>query len=112
MGFDLHCDLFTSLGAEAGISKSEISTIGAELDCDVSAFNTRDLVEQTFSYTLLGTSRCKALSGHKHGKGARVASQAAVIASGVRRRAARGVGVRGRGLRNPGLLVRLPVDSV
>jgi len=37
--------LVTALGAESGISKSEVSRICAELDIDVAAFNTRDLGE-------------------------------------------------------------------
>jgi putative transposase len=36
-------DLVAALGAESGISKSEVSRICAELDTDVAAFNTRDL---------------------------------------------------------------------
>ena len=46
-------DLVTALGAESGISKSEVSRICAELDTDVTAFNTRDLGEQAFPYVFL-----------------------------------------------------------
>jgi len=77
-------DLVTALGAESGISKSEVSRICAELDTDVAAFNTRDLGEHAFPYVFLDATYCKArVGGDKHGKGARVVSQAVVIATGV-----------------------------
>ena len=77
-------DLVTAFGAESGISKSEVSRICAELDTDVTAFNTRDLGEQAFPYVFLDATYCKArVGGNKYGKGARVASQAVVIATGV-----------------------------
>src|SRR6185437_8470854 len=77
-------DLVNALGAESGISKSEVSRICAELDTDVAAFNTRDLGEQAFPYVFLDATYCKArVGGDKHGKGARVVSQAVVIATGV-----------------------------
>jgi putative transposase len=77
-------DLVTALGAESGISKSEVSRICAELDTDVTAFNTRDLGEQAFPYVFLDATYCKArVGGDKHSKGARVASQALAIATGV-----------------------------
>jgi putative transposase len=77
-------DLVAALGAESGISKSEVSRICAELDTEVGAFNTRDLGEQTFPYVFLDATYCKArVGGDRHGKGARVTSQAVVIATGV-----------------------------
>jgi putative transposase len=77
-------DLVAALGAESGISKSEVSRICAELDTDVAAFNTRDLGEQGFPYVFLDATYCKArVGGDKGGKGARVVSQAVVIATGV-----------------------------
>jgi putative transposase len=77
-------DLVAALGAESGISKSEVSRICAELDTDVAAFNTRDLGEQSFPYVFLDATYCKArVGGDKGGKGARVVSQAVVIATGV-----------------------------
>ena len=76
--------MVTALGAESGISKSEVSRICAELDTDVTAFNTRDLAEQAFPYVFLDATYCKArVGGDKGGKGARVVSQAVVIATGV-----------------------------
>jgi putative transposase len=66
-------DLVAALGAESGISKSEVSRICAELDTDVAAFNTRDLGEQDFPYVFLDATYCKArVGGDTHGKGARV----------------------------------------
>jgi putative transposase len=63
-------DLVVALGAESGISKSEVSRICAELDTDVAAFNTRDLGEQGFPYVFLDATYCKArVGGDKHGKG-------------------------------------------
>src|SRR5450759_1189031 len=68
-------DLVAALGAESGISKSEVSRICAELDTDVTAFNTRDLGEQAFPYVFLDATYCKArVGGDKYGKGARVVS--------------------------------------
>lgn len=77
-------DLVTALGGATGISKSEVSRICADLDADVTAFNTRDLGEQAFPYVFLDATYCKArVGGDGHGKGARVVSQAVVIATGV-----------------------------
>jgi len=77
-------DLVVAMGAEAGISKSEVSRICAELDVEVAAFNTRDLSVQAFPYVFLDATYCKArVGGDKSGKGSRVASQAVVIATGV-----------------------------
>ena len=47
-------DLVTALGAESGISKSEVSRICAELDTDVAAFNTRDLGRAVVPLRVLG----------------------------------------------------------
>ena len=77
-------DLVTALGGAAGISKSEVSRICADLDADVTAFNTRDLGEQAFPYVFLDATYCRArVGGDGRGKGARVVSQAVVIATGV-----------------------------
>jgi putative transposase len=60
------------------------SRICAELDTDVTTFNTRDLGEQAFPYVFLDATYCKArVGGDNYGKGARVVSQAVVIATGV-----------------------------
>jgi len=77
-------DLVAALGVESGISKSEVSRICADLDADVTAFNTRDLSAQAFPYVFLDATYCKArIGGDKAGKGSKVASQAVVIATGV-----------------------------
>jgi putative transposase len=77
-------DLVKALGADSGISKSEVSRICAELDAEVAAFADRDLTATTFPYVFLDATYCKArVGGIKNGKGSRVASQAVVVATGV-----------------------------
>ncbi len=70
-------DLVKALGADAGISKSEVSRICADLDTEVGAFRDRPLSEQHFPYVFLDATYCKARVNH------RVVSQAVVIATGV-----------------------------
>jgi putative transposase len=70
-------DLVKALGADSGISKSEVSRICADLDIEVSAFRDRPLSEQRFPYVFLDATYCKARVNH------RVVSQAVVIATGV-----------------------------
>ncbi len=70
-------DLVRALGAESGISKSEVSRICADLDAEVGAFRDRSLSEQPFPYVFLDATYCKARVNH------RVVSQAVVIATGV-----------------------------
>ena len=77
-------DLVAAMGADTGISKSEVSRICADLDTDVAAFNGRDVAGQGFPYVFLDATYCKArVGGTPGGKGSRVASQAVVIATGV-----------------------------
>lgn len=71
-------DLVKALGADTGISKSEVSRICADLDIEVAAFRDRSLAEQAFPYVFLDATYCKARVNH------RVVSQAVVIATGVR----------------------------
>jgi len=71
-------DLVKALGADTGISKSEVSRICAGLDEEVSAFRDRSLAEAGFPYVFLDATYCKARVGR------RVVSQAVVIATGVR----------------------------
>jgi putative transposase len=71
-------DLVKALGADSGISKSEVSRICADLDTEVGAFRDRSLAEQGFPYVFLDATYCKARVNH------RVVSQAVVIATGVR----------------------------
>jgi putative transposase len=71
-------DLVKALGADTGISKSEVSRICADLDQEVGAFRDRRLADQQFPYVFLDATYCKARVNH------RVVSQAVVIATGVR----------------------------
>ena len=70
-------DLVKALGADSGVSKSEVSRICAELDVEVAAFRDRSLAEQPFRYVFLDATYCKARVDH------RVVSQAVVVATGV-----------------------------
>jgi putative transposase len=70
-------DLGRELGADTGISKSEVSRICADLDAEVAAFRDRSLAEQAFPYVFLDATYCKARVNR------RVVSQAVVIATGV-----------------------------
>ena len=78
-------DLVTALGVDAGISKSEVSRICADLDDDVAAFNSRPLNHLAFPYVFLDATYCKVRVKGPDGraKGGRVVSQAVVIATGV-----------------------------
>src|SRR4051794_16134692 len=71
-------DLVKALGADTGISKSEMSRICADLDEEVGAFRDRSLAGLQFPYVFLDATYCKARVNH------RVVSQAVVIATGVR----------------------------
>lgn len=70
-------DLVKALGADTGISKSEVSRICANLDEDVAAFRDRPLTETAYPYVFLDATYCKARVGR------RVVSQAVVVAVGV-----------------------------
>ena len=77
-------DLVRALGADTGISKSEVSRICADLDEQVADFADRSLAETTFPYVFLDATYCKArVGGARNGKGSRVVSQAIVVATGV-----------------------------
>jgi len=71
-------DLVKALGADTGISKSEVSRICAGLDEEVAEFRDRSLTGAAFPYVFLDATYCKARVGR------RVVSQAVVIATGVR----------------------------
>jgi putative transposase len=71
-------DLVKALGADSGISKSEVSRICADLDEEVSTFRDRSLAASQFPYVFLDATYCKARVNR------RVVSQAVVIATGVR----------------------------
>lgn len=70
-------DLVRALGIDAGISKSEVSRICAELDTVVAAFRERRLDHVAFPYVFLDATYVKAHEG------ASVVSKAIVIATGV-----------------------------
>ncbi len=70
-------DLIKALGADTGISQSEVSRICADLDLEVGAFTGRDLGAMDFPYVFPGATYCKARVNH------RVVSQAVVVAIGV-----------------------------
>ena len=70
-------DLVKALGADTGISKSEVSRICSNLDEDVAAFRDRPLADTTYPYVFLDATYCKARVGR------RVVSQAVVVAVGV-----------------------------
>ena len=70
-------DLVKALGADTGISKSEVSRICAELDEEVAAFRDRPLTATGYPYVFLDATYCKARVNH------RVVSQAIVVAVGV-----------------------------
>jgi putative transposase len=70
-------DLVKALGAESGISKSEVSRICADLDTEIAAFWDRSLDPMAFPYVFPDATYCKARVNH------RVVSQAVVVATGV-----------------------------
>ena len=70
-------DLVKALGADTGISKSEVSRICKDLDEEVGAFRDRSLADTTYPYVFLDATYCKARVNH------RVVSQAVVVAIGV-----------------------------
>ena len=70
-------DLVKALGADTGISKSEVSRICKDLDEEVGAFCDRSLADTTYPYVFLDATYCKARVNH------RVVSQAIVVAIGV-----------------------------
>ncbi|WP_294178572.1 IS256 family transposase [uncultured Schumannella sp.] len=70
-------DLVKALGADSGLSKSEVSRICAGLDEEIAVFRDRNLAELEFPYVFLDATYCKARVNH------RVVSQAIVVAVGV-----------------------------
>ena len=76
-------DLVAAMGADTGISKSEVSRICTDLDVEVAAFRDRSLAEVAFPYLFLDAAYCKArIGGDRRGRGSRVAAQAVVVATG------------------------------
>lgn len=70
-------DLVKALGADSGISKSEVSRICAGLDAEVAQLRDRTLSELDYPYVFLDATYCKARVNH------RIVSQAVVVAVGV-----------------------------
>ncbi len=70
-------DLVAALGIDAGVSKSQVSRICAELDAAVSEFRERRLDHVAFPYMFLDATYLKAHEG------ARVVSKAVIVATGV-----------------------------
>ncbi|KOV73252.1 transposase [Streptomyces sp. AS58] len=70
-------DLVRALGADTGISKSEVSRLCAGLDAELTAFRTRPLDHTRFPYIYLDATYCKARVNHQ------IVSQAVVIATGI-----------------------------
>jgi putative transposase len=70
-------DLVKALGADTGISKSEVSRICAGLDAEVAQFRDRSLSALDYPYVFLDATYCKARVDH------RIVSQAIVVAVGV-----------------------------
>jgi putative transposase len=70
-------DLVAALGLQAGISKSEVSRICAELDTALEAFRTGPLRHVEFPYVFLDAIYIKA------GEAGRVLDKAVVVATGV-----------------------------
>jgi putative transposase len=70
-------DLVKALGADTGISKSEVSRICAALDVELTAFRTRPLDHLRFPYIYLDATYCKARVNHQ------IVSRAVVVATGI-----------------------------
>jgi putative transposase len=70
-------DLVKALGADTGISKSEVSRICQDLDSQLVAFRNRPLDHVRFPYMYLDATYCKARVNHQ------IVSRAVVIATGI-----------------------------
>jgi len=70
-------DLVKALGADPGISKSEVSRTSAGIDKEVAQFRDQDLATLDFPYAFLDATYCKARVDH------RIVSQAVVVAVSV-----------------------------
>ena len=76
-------DLVRALGADSGISKSEVSRICADLDQQVADFADRTLAEVAFPYVFLDATYCKARVGETQRQGLPGGLPAIVVATGV-----------------------------
>ena len=105
-------DLVVALGADSGISKSEVSRICEQLDESVGAFRTRPLDHTAFPYVYLDATYLHVRN--KPGKGGQVVSMAVVVATGIAADGSREVpaamGSRRRRQRGRDLLACLPAQ--
>jgi putative transposase len=76
-------DLVAALGAESGISKSEVSRICAGLDEQVEAFRSRPLHHTGFPYVFLDATYLHVRRTGSQGVPGQVTSMAVVVATGV-----------------------------
>ena len=98
-------DLVAALGVDAGISKSEVSRICAEMDQELEAFRTRSLSDTTYPYVFLDATYIKGRVNN------RVVSRAVVVAMGVTKEGNREIlGLSIGDLRGQGLLDRVPPE--
>lgn len=74
-------NLVVALGADSGISKSEVPRICEQLDEIVGAFRTRPLEHTAFPYVYLDATYLHVRN--KPGKGGQVVSMAVVVATGI-----------------------------
>ncbi len=81
-------DLVVALGADTGISKSEVSRICGQLDESVGAFRTRTLTHTTFPYVYLDATYLHVRN--KPGQGGQVVSISSRLARGGGDRCRRG----------------------
>ncbi|MDH6710521.1 putative transposase [Kitasatospora sp. MAA19] len=70
-------DLVKALGADTGISRSEVSRICSDLDEQLTAFRDRPLDHTRFPYVYLDATYCKARVNHQ------IVSRAVVVATGI-----------------------------
>jgi len=70
-------DLVKAIGADTGITQSEVSRICQGLNVEVSAFRDRSLTDASYPYVFLDATYCKARVNH------RIVSQVIVVAIGV-----------------------------
>jgi putative transposase len=76
--------LVEALGADTGISKSEVSRICADLDVELAALRDPSLADTDHPYLFLDACFGKArVGGDRRGRDARVTGQAIVVATGV-----------------------------
>src|SRR3712207_9110443 len=96
-------DPVRALGADTGISKSEVSPICADLDAEVAAFRDRSLVATAFPCVFLDATSCQARVDRRVG-----APVGGVPPRGGPRRPRGGPGLPAAAWAGGGVLARLP----